>query len=220
MLNFLRLVVLCVVLLVIAGCAVIGGTGGDSGSLVYTGPTEQSVEMGAGIPGSDIRYVGYSERGIEVLIDDQRAIKKVGDSLDWHGSPVAGTDVSMAQRILFANESRLQTVGTVKVTVRNPRPEVALFPGGQTPYTYKVAVTHTVRRGDAIPGTLITYKGKAEEGAEFEGLSGYPYRKMGDSVIWTGRLGNGVYLDSTYRVVAYTEDFVTLAAIATVALGQ
>jgi hypothetical protein len=219
MLKRLSLTVLSVAFLVLAGCSMLGSTGGDSGALVYSGPTEQTVKMGEGIPGSNIRYVGYSDRGIEVLINDQRALKKQGDSLDWQGSPVPGAEVSMSQRILLANESRLQTLGAVEVTVRDPRPELALFPG-QTPYTYKVAVTHTVRKGDAIPGTLITYEAKAEEGAQFGNLSGYPYRKLGDSVVWTGQLRTGVYLDATYRVVAYTDDFVTLGAIATLALTQ
>lgn len=198
----------------LAGC----GSAGP-GSLTYNGPTEQTVVMGETIPGSNIRYVGYSDAGAEILINDQRAVKKVGDSLDWKGAPVSGVDVVMAQRILAANTERLQTVGTVKVTVADVRPELATFPDVPA-FDYKVAVSYTVRKGDTVPGTLISYKGKAENGAEFSGVSGYPYRKLGDSLTWSGRLRSNTYLDMTLRVIAYGDEFVTLGGLATLGLTQ
>jgi hypothetical protein len=75
-----------------------------------------------------------------------------------------------------------------------------------------------VRKGDKIPGTQITYKGKTDNGAEFEGVSGYPYRKLGDSVSWTGRLRDNAYLDETMRVTVYADDFVTLVGLADIGL--
>lgn len=189
----------------------------EAGSLTYNGPTEQTVPMNGGIPGSNVRYVGYSPEGAVVLIDDQRANKKVGDSLDWQNEPVPGVRVSMAQRIVAANEERLQTVGTVRVVVSEAQPAVAQFPDNPS-FRYKVAVTYTVRKGERIPGTLITYKGNTENGAEFEGVSGYPYRKLGDSVSWSGRLRGNAYLDMTSRVTVYTDDFVTLVGLADIGL--
>lgn len=211
----LRLFTLMLLLvIVLAGCPAT-----SSGTLTYSGPTEQTVPMGETIPGSNIRYVGYSDAGAEVFINDQRALKKVGDSLDWKGTPVSGVQVEMAQRILAANARRLQTVGTVKVTVSDVRPELAAFPD-KPAFDYKVAVTYTVRKGEIVPGTLITYKGKTDEGAEFAGVSGYPYRKLGDSLAWTGRLRGNTYLDMTLRVAAYTDEFVTLGGVATLGLTQ
>lgn len=195
----------------LAGCASGGGT------LAYSGPTEQTVPMNGSIPGANVRYIGYSDAGAVVLINDQQALKKVGDSLDWKGTPVSGVDVSMAQRIVAANADRLQTLGTVSVRVADAQPEVATYPDSPT-YEYKAAVTYTVRRGDRIPGTLITYKGKTENGAEFEGVSGYPYRKLGDSVAWAGRLRSNAYVDMTLRVTVYTDEFVTLVGLADIGL--
>lgn len=202
------------VIAVLAGCR-----GGASGTLIYNGPTEQTVALGEAIPGSNIRFVGYSDAGAEVLINDQPALKKVGDSLDWKGTPGTGVQVEMAQRILAANAQRLQTVGTVKVTVSDVQPELAPFPD-KPMFDYKVAVSYTVRRGEIVPGTLLSYKGKADDGAEFAGVSGYPYRKMGDSLAWAGRLRSNTYLDMTLRVVAYTDEFVTLGGLATIGLTQ
>lgn len=189
------------------------------GSLTYNGPTEQTVPLGDMIPGSGIRYVGYSDSGAEVLIGDQRAVKKVGDSLDWQGTPVPGVDVTMTQRILAANPQRLQTVGTVQVTVQDVQPELAPFPD-QPPFDYKVAVTYTIRKGEPVPGTLLIYQGKSENGAEFTGVSGYPYRRLGDSLTWSGRLRSNTYLDMTLRVMAYGDEFVTLGGLADLALTQ
>lgn len=207
-----RRIFLVVSLLVLAGCSGLGG-----GGLTYNGPTEQTIAMNESIPGADIRYIGYSEDGAVVVIDDQQAVKKVGDSLDWKGTPVSGVNVTMGQRIVAANADRLQTLGTVRVEIAAAQPELAPYPDSPA-YEYKAAITYTVRRGDRIPGTLITYKGKTDNGAEFEGVSGYPYRKLGDSVTWSGRLRSNAYVDMTLRVTVYTDDFVTLVGLADIGL--
>lgn len=211
----LRLFTLMLLLVVVlAGCR-----GAGSGSLTYNGPTEQTVAPGEAIPGSNIRFVSYSDAGAEVMINDQGALKKVGDSLDWKGTPVPGVQVEMAQRIVAVNAQRLQTVGTVKVTVADVRPELATFPV-KPAFDYKVAVSYTVRKGETVPGTLLSYKGRAEDGAEFAGVNGYPYRKIGDSLTWAGRLRSNAYLDMTLRVIAYGDEFVTLGGLATIGLTQ
>ena len=202
------------VIALLAGCR-----GAGSGTLVYNGPTEQTVAPGETIRGSNIRYVRYSDAGAEVLINDLPALKKVGDSLDWKGEPVPGVRVEMAQRILAVNAQRLQTVGTVKITVSDVQPGLATFPD-RPAFDYKVAVTYTVRKGETVPGTWISYKGKAEAGAEFAGVTGYPYRKLGDSLAWVGRLRGNAYLDMTLRVIAYGDEFVTLGGLATIGLTQ
>jgi hypothetical protein len=211
--RLLQSVMLLLLVALLAACAA-----REAGSLTYNGPTEQTVPMNEGIPGSNLRYVGYNpQQGATVLIDDQQAVKKVGDSLDWQREVVPGVRVSMAQRIVAADEQRLQTVGTVRVAVSDAQPEVAQFPDNPA-FRYKVAFTYTVRKGERIPGTLITYKGNTENGAEFEGVSGYPYRKLGDSVSWSGRLRGNAYLDMTSRVTVYTDEFVTLVGLADIGL--
>ena len=205
-----------VVLMLLAACLP-GPSPTDS--LQYNGPFEQSVALGEAIPGTDIRYVEYTDEGAVVLINDQRAIKKVGDSLDWQGSPVPGVELSLTQRVLLVNPQRLQTVGTVKITIREPAPTSAQFPDQPT-YRYRVAVTYTVRRGATIPGTTITYVGKSAAGAELGGVSGYPYRKLGDSISWEGRLRSNAYLDTTLRVAAYTEGFLQVVGLAVIGLTE
>jgi hypothetical protein len=208
------LTVYLIVLLALGGCG-----GGPASTLTYNGPTEQTVPMGQTLDGTDIRYVGYSGKGAEVTIGGQPAIKKIGDSLDWKGSPVAGVEVALAQRVLLANAQRLMAVGTVKITVHDVAPAAAQFPDKPL-YSYKVAVTYNVRRGATIPGTLISYEGKTDQGAKLGGVSGYPYRKLGDSIGWEGRLRDNAYLDMTVRVIAYTDDFIQVGGLATVGLVE
>ena len=211
-----RFLILLVGILAVVSC--LPGLG-SSDSLDYSGPTEQTVPMGEYIPGTDLRFVGYSDAGAEVLIGDQRTIKKAGDSLDWKGTPVPGVDVTLSQRVLLVNEERLQTVGTVQVFVEDATPEAAQFPDQPT-YSYKVAVTYTVRRNAKIPGTEIKYVGKTDSGAELSGVSGYPFRKLGDSIAWTGRLRANTFLDTTLRVLAYTEDFMQVGGLASIGLTE
>ena len=211
-----HLAVLLAVILAVGGCL----PGPSSGPILeYSGPAEQSIAMGEAMPGTDIRYVAYSDRGAEVTIGGQQALKKAGDSLDWKGTPITGVDVALTQRVLLINQQRLQTVGTVKITVHNIEPASAQFPDKPL-YSYKVAVTYTVKRGATIPGTLVTYQGKTENGAQLGGVSGYPYRKIGDSIAWTGRLRGNTYLDMTARVIAYADDFMQVAGLATIGLVE
>jgi hypothetical protein len=211
-----RFILVIVLEFMLAGCSLIPGRGGESGGvLTYDGATENGIAPGEAIPGTNIQFVANTDQGAEVLIDGQRAIKKIGDSLDWKGTVGPGVEVSMPQRIALITGSRLQTVGTVQVIVRDVNPVAGSVPAtGQ--YIYKVASGYTVRKGERIPGTTLVYRGKTDEGAQFDGINGYPYRRVGDSLAWQGQLAPGVYLDTTLRVVAYTDEIVTLAGLATI----
>ena len=207
----LRLFGLALTLALILSACAFGA--GSSNTLTYAGASEQTIAMNDTFPGTDIRYVGYSDDNAIVIIVDQQAIKKRGDSLDWKGTPAAGVDVVLTQRIVAVSAERLQTVGTVKVTVQSVTSELAPFPDKPV-YRYKVATTYNVKKGDRIPGTLISYVGKTDDGAQLEGVSGYPYRKMGDSIGWSGRLRANAYLDTTLRVIAYTDTFLQVGGLA------
>jgi hypothetical protein len=82
----------------------------------------------------------------------------------------------------------------------------------------KEATGCTVRKDDRVPGTTITFRGKADEGEQFEGVDGCPHRRRGDSLTWAGRLNDRAYMDSTMRVAAHTDDILTLAGLAEIAV--
>lgn len=208
------LVLVMVVGVLVAGCSFLPGGGGVSaGAITYDGATQHGIAPGEVIPGTNIQFVQKTDEGAEVLIDGQRAIKKVGDSLDWKGTVGGGVQVSMPQRIALITDSRLQTVGTVRLTIPGVNPVAGAAPGSGR-YVYEVASGYTVRKGQTVPGTTLVFQGKSDSGAQFSGTSDYPYRRVGDSLGWQGQLAPGVYLDTTLRVGAYTDDIVTLAGLA------
>lgn len=191
---------------------------GGPWELLYIAPFETGIEKGSDLPGTGIRYLGLSDKGAEILIDDQAAFKQKGDSLDWKGNPVENVDLDLSLRVLWVTEETVYVGGTAKMTVRDPTPAAASIPT-EVPTKYSNApVTYRVEKGDSIPGTLVKYVGKAEEGIELSGVEGYPYRKLGDSIVWKGKLRERVFLQLNVRVVFIAEDFIRVAGTATLSL--
>jgi hypothetical protein len=190
---------------------------GGPWELLYIAPFETGIKKGSDLPGTGIRYVGLSDKGAEILIDDQAAFKQKGDSLDWEGSPVENVHLDLTLRVLWVTEQTLHVGGTAQATMRDPRPEAASIPEVTVKYS-NAPVTYRVEKGDSIPGTLVKYVGKAEEGIELSGIEGYPYRKLGDSIVWKGKLRERVFLQLNVRVVFIAEDFIRVAGTATLSL--
>jgi hypothetical protein len=173
--------------------------------LPYAGPVEIAVQRGEFLPGTDIQYLGETERGAQVLIGDAQASKEIGDSLDWEGQMVGQVSVDQTLRVIFFTEQTLQTAGTVRVVVSDPMPTTG--PADvEAPVHFKLPIGYRVDQGQAIPGTPITYLGQAEEGAELGNVEGYPYRKLGDSIQWEGRLRDGIWLQLNARTAFVTEE--------------
>jgi len=189
------------------------------GHIVYSAPTQKSVPVGEYLPGTGIRYVGPVEgKGAELLINDERAYKKVADSVDWQGSPVAGVEMELAQRILWYNDESLGLGGTVKIDIAdvNPQPLGSL---PDTPIHYAIPTTYQVKVGDTIPGTQLRIESIDDaKGVEFSGFaeSQYRFRKVADSVQWQGSLRPGVAVDLVLRVAWVRNNEVQLAGIANV----
>lgn len=183
--------------------------------LVYLAPYKAGIEVGTELPGAPIRYVGPSERGAEVVVAGQRTFKQKGDSLDWHGSPSENVTLDLALRVLWFDEEALHVLGRARVAVLDPEPEAAPIQT-DSPMKYDAPVVYSVSRGGSIPGTRVEYLGRAEEGAKLGGIDGYPYRKLADSILWEGKLREGVFLRLNVRVLFITEDSLRVGGVATI----
>ncbi|HAJ61245.1 MAG TPA: hypothetical protein DCP31_19960 [Cyanobacteria bacterium UBA8543] len=198
-------------------------------TLLYQGPIEQTIPAGSFLSGTNIKYVGLTkDNTAEVSINGQRAFKRSTDSLDWTGSPVKGVQVQLSDRILWLDQERLRLAGTIRLKVDNVTPKtgsVPKIPDKPTPslIVYKVPVIYRVKRGEAIPGTTLTYVGNTEKGAQLGGgglpKDEYPYRQVGDSIAWQGQLRSGVYLNLLARTVLYNEDSLNVTGLATIILS-
>lgn len=190
---------------------------GKPGELVYTAPYEMGVTAGEYLPGTGIRYVGLTDQGAHLTIDGEDAYKQKGDSLEWSGKPVNNAELDFSGRVVWYTETTCHILGSATITIADAAPQVvANIP--EAPLRYRAVVAYRVDRGETIPGTMVTYKGKTDDGAELEGVEGYPYRKAGDSIVWQGKLRDGVYVMVNVRTVFYTDGTLQVAGTAEVIL--
>jgi hypothetical protein len=211
-------VVLSVSLLVTtAGC--LRRTKENPSELAYSLPTTITIPKDGQLPGTDIRYQGADDDGAHVLVAGQNALKRRGDSLDWSGKFREGVDADLDLRVLWYTEDKLHLVGTAKIAIQdtNPRPASIVT---TSPIKYSGPVAYGLAKGAVIPGSTLTYEGSSDDGAELGGVSGYPYRKEGDSIVWEGELRPGVYSELSLRVVQYDENSMRVVGIVTLWIGS
>ena len=213
--RWVILVVACGVSCLLVGC--LRQPNQELTELIYTAPVEIGLDPGDFIPGTEIRFEGLDDTSAVIFIGNQRAVKQKGDSLDWSGQPVVGTDVKLTLRIAWFTEVKLFLVGTARIQVEGPVPTVVNVPD-DIPMTYHAPVAYGVAREALIPGTTVSYVGDAEEGAQLGGMEGYPFRKSGDSIVWEGKLRERVYLQMNARVVHFGADAMRVAGLATISI--
>jgi hypothetical protein len=173
--------------------------------LPYAGPVEVSIDAGTQLPGTGIEYLGKTEDGARVLIRGKAATKKTGDSLEWRSEMVRGVSVHQTYRVAVITDKTLHAIGTVRVIVMNPSPEVGAV-DETAPVHFTLPVGYHVEKGKPIPGTTFTYLGKTEQGAELGNTGEYPYRRVGDSIVWKGKLRDGVWLELDLRTALIADD--------------
>ncbi len=176
--------------------------------LVYDMPTSLTIRNGAVLPGTTIGYGGKTQTGAaKVLIAGLVAAKQVGDTLDWQGTPVPNTNVKISTRVFSFDDQSIGLVGTAHIEISGAviQPGIASTTSGGTAtpsgLEFSGPATYSVAKGSMIPGTNITYLGATNDGAQFGGIEGYPYRKELDSLQYLGRLNSKVTLKLDLRVL-------------------
>jgi hypothetical protein len=157
------------------------------------------------LPGTQIGYGGKTPtKGAKLLLAGMVAAKQVGDSLDWQGTPAPNTSVKLATRVVMFDDQSVTLVGSAHVEVKN----VTVTPGGTSSAVgldLSAPVTYSVGKGAIIPGTKVAFVGSSNQGAQFSGIDGFPYRKELDSLEYVGRLNPKVLLQLNLRVLSYSE---------------
>lgn len=184
--------------------------------LSYQGAITLSIKSGQTLVGTNIGYNGKTSDGRALMtINGQPAPKSTADSVNFTGAPVAGTLLTLNTRVTSYDSSKVNLVGTVQITIKNPQVQ----PGEPAPdalTAFGIPVSYSVSRGEPIPGSLIQYLGATPEGAQFSNVGGYPYRQQFDSVVWNGRLRDKVSLRLDLRVLSFSDDSATLVGTAQV----
>jgi hypothetical protein len=233
MISHRPLIFLVLMALVMAACVVPDNPGvrGPEATITPPGDTlsyfipAYSLRLAPGetVPGTRLTYVGRQGDGYEVRINDLTAVKRAGDSFFWSGILAPGVFATYNLRLNTSIFGGLGVSGPVEFIVFYPDPvEVAPEPDRQarlhfvnTVLDYRVPVGHTV------PGTTLIYQGVEQQGsgsqiislARFGGLSSYPYLATGDSMVWNGRLRDGVFVRYNLHAISITDEEVRLAGL-------
>ena len=200
----------------LAGC--LRGPGENPTQLTYNLPTTVTIGIGEALPGTDIVYQSSSDQGPYLLIQGQRALKRIGDSVNWKGTPLPGVSVDLKLRVLWHSEQELRLGGTAKVVIKNIQPRPAAI-STSSAQSYSGPVAYGLAKGATIPGSNLTYEGETDDGAKLGGIEGYPYRETGDSIFWEGKLRDDVNIRLDLRVVQFDEKGLRVGGLATIWLG-
>ncbi len=214
----LRLALLAVVVLsAVAGCLPL--VSGNANQLTYNLPTEVTVNAGAELPGTGIRYLRMDDQGAYLLIKGQQALKRKGDSVNWSGNLAPGVAVELQSRIAWYTDKAIYLVGTAKIAITDAQPRAAPIVTS-SPVKFAGPVAYNVNKGAVIPGTTFTYQGKTADGAQLGGIEGYAFRQMGDSIIWEGMLRERVYCRLEARVIQFDEKGIRVGGVVTLWIGS
>lgn len=188
-------------------------------TLVFNAPLyTATLGIGDAVPGTQLRYLARNGSEYQVTIDGLGATKRVGDSFTWRGTIAPGVLGRYNLRITptFITDD-LIVAGPVEIVVLNPIPiELAGVSAGEASDIHYsgIPIDHTLPVGGQLPGSTLVFQGLTEDGAFLAGTEGYPYRAIGDSLIWTGRLRTGVTARYALRVTTLDEERLRLTGTA------
>jgi hypothetical protein len=181
-------------------------------TIIYNMPAfAYDLAAGESVPGTRLDYVGKNGDTFDVRIDGLAATKRSGDSFIWSGTVAPGVFANYNLRITTEALGKLPVVGSVELIVFNPAPvEVDTIPSDTAILRYRlINGSYQMPPGTQIPGSTLTYVGMTKQAgsdvAELSGLSGYPFLARGDSLVWSGRLLNNVYVRYDWRVLDIDE---------------
>jgi hypothetical protein len=186
----------------------------------FAGPTEQRIGVGERIPGTDIELISTSDGNAEFRIAGLRSTRSLGDSLDYEGPwpGVNGVNYSLRLRIYNVGSNNVRAAGVHRLVVENIQPVEQTV--RLTGTTLSIPYTASAADGERIKGLTLGYGGADDRGARLIGLpdDAYPYRKIGDSIQWSGQLRPDLLVEYNLRALFYNNNSLQVGGIATLQL--
>jgi len=190
------------------------------GAIVYNGPTERSIAIDDRLPGTDIVLISVSPTGAEFQIAGMRSVRAIGDSLDFDGAwPGAnGVDYNLRMRIYYISDSYVRVAGVHRFVVHNVQPVEGNVTLSNN--TMKFPFTVSVNTGGTIAGTTLGYAGQDDRGGQITGIptGDYPYRKVGDSIVWKGQIRADIPAEYNIRMLYYDANGARVGGIVTLVI--
>lgn len=190
------------------------------GAISYSGPTEYSLSVGDRLPGTDIVLTAITDSGAEFQIAGMRSVRSLGDSLDYDGDwpGISGVTYNARFRLYYIGSNSVRAAGVHRFVIHDIQPVEANVTIGNNglrmPYTVNVST------GQPIAGTTLSYGGQDDRGGIINGLPAgdYPYRKIGDSISWTGYVRADIPVQYNIRMLYYDNSRAQVGGIITVGL--
>jgi len=190
------------------------------GAIIYNGPTERSIAIDDRLPGTDIVLISVSPTGAEFQIAGMRSVRAIGDSLDFDGAwPGAnGVDYNLRMRIYYISDSYVRVAGVHRFVVHNVQPVEGNVTLSNN--TMKFPFTVSVNTGGTIAGTTLGYAGQDDRGGQITGIptGDYPYRKVGDSIVWKGQIRADIPAEYNIRMLYYDANGARVGGIVTLVI--
>lgn len=182
------------------------------------------LASGESVPGARLEFVGQAGDTFNVRIDGLDTIKRPGDSFIWSGVVAPGVYGNYNLRLATGLMNELPAAGQVELIIFNPAAIEAALPSelGEAIHFPPISIDYTIPLNGSIPGTTLTYAGIEEIGlgaqsnelAKIGGLSGYPNLAQNDSLQWTGRMLDNVFVRYNLWVESYTPELLHLTGSA------
>ncbi len=189
-------------------------------AIAFAGPTERRLAIGDRIPGTDIQLVAIGQQGPEFRIAGLRSVRAVGDSLDFDGDwpGIQGVRYSLRLRIYRVGEDSVRVAGVHRLVVEGIQPQA--MPVALSGTVLKVPYTGSARVGETLKGLTYGYGGQEERGARVTGIpqEEYPYRKVGDSLRWSGYLRPDIPIEYNLRVAFVGQERFQVVGVASLQL--
>jgi hypothetical protein len=94
-------------------------------AIVFAGPTERKIRLGERIPGTDIVLNAISADGAEFQIGGMRAVRSLGDSLDFDGNwpGIGGVTYNLRLRVYLVEGDGVRAAGVHRLLVETITPQ-------------------------------------------------------------------------------------------------
>ncbi len=211
----------------VPGLEALGSMQTPAGAIAFQGPVDMALSAGDVVPGTDIRFVG-AESGADAAqfeLAGMRAPRRLGDSLDFDGAwpGASGVTYHVRLRVYQIGTNSVRAAGVHRLLIQNIAPQAAPVDEDrmdETGHVLRFPHTVTAAAGATFPGMTLGYGGQETRGATLTGLpeGEYPYRKIGDSVEWTGQLAPNIPVVYQLRVLYYQEASATVGGVVIVSL--
>lgn len=206
----------------VPGLDALAGLETPPGAIAFQGPVDVQLEPGQSVLASDIRLRRAAGDVAEFEIAGLNAARRLGDSLDYDGAwpGAANIQYNMRLRVYYLAAGQVRAAGVHRVVIENARPQAADVALRAEPMTFPYIVS--ANAGQQFPGMTLGYAGQESRGAVLAGLpeGEYPYRKIGDSIVWTGRLRGDVEVEYQLRMLYYQEGSARIGGIALISLPR